>query len=236
MSSSYIIAALYKFVALDDCIALRVRLLAECKRLHIFGTLLLAPEGINGTIAGSREGIDGILNYLYSDTRFANLEHKEALALASPFVRMKVRLKKEIVTLGVKGIDPGKKVGIYVDPDNWNELISDPSVLVIDTRNSYEYELGTFKNAVDPKITAFGEFPNFVINTLSPTDTRKIAMFCTGGIRCEKASSYLLEQGFQEVYHLKGGILKYLETVPKSQSLWQGECFVFDRRISVAHE
>lgn len=230
MSSTVVVAALYKFVTLEDYKEMRVPLLAECKKTRILGTLLLAHEGINGTIAGTREDIDLILAHLRSDPRFADLEHKESFVESMPFLRMKVRLKKEIVTLGVPGIDPNKKVGTYVDAKDWNALISDPSVTVIDTRNDYEFEMGTFKNAVNPKTKSFREFPAFAQANLDPAKAPKIAIFCTGGIRCEKASSYLMEQGFSEVYHLKGGILKYLEKVPEEQSLWQGKCFVFDQR------
>jgi UPF0176 protein len=232
---SYVVAALYQFVTLEDHAQMREPLLAECKRLNIIGTLLLAREGINGTIAGSREGIDAILAYLRSDARLSGLEHKESFTTSVPFKRMKVRLKKEIVTLGVPGIDPNEKVGTYVSPEQWNELINDPSVIVIDTRNDYEVQAGTFKNAINPRTRSFRQFPDFVKSELGDAKNRKIAMCCTGGIRCEKASSYMLEQGFKEVYHLKGGILKYLEEVPSEQSLWEGDCFVFDDRGVVGH-
>ena len=227
------VAAIYKFVKLADCAALRDSLLAQCDALGISGTLLLAEEGINGTIAGTRSGIDAILAYLRSDPRLADLEHKESSADHPPFYRMKVKLKKEIVTMGVPGIDPTERVGQYVKPEDWNALISDPDVLLIDTRNDYEVEVGTFKGAVDPRITTFREFPDYVKNNLNPNKKPRVAMFCTGGIRCEKASAYMLQQGFPEVYHLQGGILKYLENVPAEESLWQGECFVFDQRVAV---
>lgn len=229
-----VVAALYKFVKLQDCAAMRTTLLERCDELGINGTLLLATEGINGTIAGSRSSIDQILEYLRRDPRLADLEHKESAAEKPPFFRMKVKLKKEIVTMGVPGIDPTEQVGQYVKPEDWNALISDPDVLLIDTRNDYEVKVGTFKGALDPHITTFREFPEYVRNNIDPENKPRIAMFCTGGIRCEKASAYMLEQGFAEVYHLQGGILKYLENVPEAESLWQGECFVFDQRVAVA--
>ena len=232
---SVVIAALYKFVTLENHQEMRAPLLAECKKNRILGTLLLAHEGINGTIAGTRADIDQILAHLRSQPCFRDLEHKESFVESMPFLRMKVRLKKEIVTLGIEGINPNEKVGTYVDPQDWNELIQDPSVAVIDTRNDYEFELGTFKNAVNPGTQSFREFPTFTKNNLDPVKTPKVAIFCTGGIRCEKASAYLMEQGFSEVYQLKGGILKYLEKGPENESLWQGECFVFDQRIALDH-
>lgn len=228
-----VVAAVYKFVKLDDSASLRGTLQAQCDALGITGTLLLASEGINGTIAGSRAGIDQILAYLRGDPRLATLEHKKSSAEKPPFYRMKVKLKKEIVTMGVPGIDPTERVGQYVKPENWNDLISDPDVLLIDTRNDYEVEVGTFRGALDPRITTFREFPGYVKNHIDPAQKPRIAMFCTGGIRCEKASAYMLQQGFTKVYHLQGGILKYLENVPEAESLWQGECFVFDQRVAV---
>jgi UPF0176 protein len=228
-----VVAAVYKFVKLADCAKLRAPLQAQCEALGVTGTLLLAEEGINGTIAGTRSGIDKILAYLRSDPRLSDLEHKESAANQPPFYRMKVKLKKEIVTMGVPGIDPNELVGQYVKPEDWNALISDPDVLLVDTRNDYEVEVGTFKGAVDPRITTFREFPEYVKNNFDPAKQPRVAMFCTGGIRCEKASAYMLQQGFSEVYHLQGGILKYLENVPAEQSLWQGECFVFDQRVAV---
>lgn len=233
--SQIIVAALYKFAKLPDFRALQNPLLACCEANAIKGTLLLAQEGINGTVAGSRAGIDALLAFLRSDARLAALEHKESLADEMPFYRMKVRLKKEIVTLGVPGIDPNEKVGTYVTPENWNALISDPEVLVVDTRNDYEYDIGTFRGALDPKTTTFREFPAYVKQNLDPAKHKKVAMFCTGGIRCEKATAFMLEQGFEDVYHLQGGILKYLEKIPAEQSLWEGECFVFDQRVAVGH-
>ena len=228
-----VVAALYRFVHLPDFRELRGPLLATCRENRIKGTLLLAEEGINGTLAGTRSGIDAVLAYLGKDPRFSGLEHKESQVDIMPFYRMKVKLKKEIVTMGVPAVDPQRRVGVRVDAAAWNALISDPSVLVLDTRNQYEYDIGTFRNAVSPHTQTFREFPAFVKNHLDPGKHKKIAMFCTGGIRCEKATSYLLEQGFDEVYHLRGGILKYLEEVPPEGNLWQGECFVFDGRVAV---
>ena len=231
--TTLVVAAIYKFVKLSDCAALRIPLLAQCDALGISGTVLLATEGINGTIAGTRSGIDQILAYLRSDPRLADLEHKESVAAQAPFYRMKVKLKREIVTMGVPGIDPTEQVGQYVKPEDWNTLINDPDVLLIDTRNDYEVSVGTFKGALDPRITTFREFPEYVKRHIDPQQKPRVAMFCTGGIRCEKASAYMLQQGFSEVYHLQGGILKYLENVPAEESLWQGECFVFDQRVAV---
>lgn len=232
------ITAFYKFVALPDYRELRQPLLDVSLENDVRGTILLAEEGINGTVSGPEEGITALLAWLRSDERFADLETKESYAPddQKTFYRMKVRLKKEIVTLGVEGIDPNEKVGTYVDPHDWNALIEDPDVLLIDTRNDYEYEVGTFKGAVDPGTESFTEFPEYVEKNLDPSKQKKVAMFCTGGIRCEKATSYMLEKGFQEVYHLKGGILKYLEEVPAEESAWEGECYVFDHRVAVNHD
>lgn len=231
---SVVVAALYKFVTLDDYHELREPLLQRCIDAGIKGSLLLAHEGINGTIAGSRAAIDAVLTYLKSDARFADLEHKESFESVQPFLRMKVKLKKEIVTMGVDGIDPNHLVGTYVEPRDWNALISDPEVLVIDTRNDYEVEIGTFAHALNPNLKVFREFPQYA-RQFDPAKHKKVAMFCTGGIRCEKASAFMLHEGFAEVYHLKGGILKYLEEVPEPESLWRGECFVFDNRVAVDH-
>ncbi len=233
--SQFVIAALYKFTALPDYEALREPLLAHCQQAGIKGTLLLASEGVNGTIAGSREGIDSVLAYLKQDDRLKDLSHKESFDDEMPFYRMKVKLKKEIVTMGVEGIDPRQVVGTYVSPKDWNQLIADPDVVVVDTRNDYEFELGTFKGALNPNTKTFREFPQYVADNLDPAKHKKVAMFCTGGIRCEKSTAYMKEQGFEEVYHLHGGILQYLEDVPSEESLWQGECFVFDNRVSVDH-
>lgn len=235
----FLTAALYKFVSLADYVALQVPIHEACEAHHIKGTILLASEGINGTIAGLPDDIHSVLNFLRTDAlfkgRFADLEHKESFAYEHPFYRMKVKLKKEIVTLGVPGVSPTNKVGTYVKPEDWNALISDPDVILIDTRNGYEVDIGTFKGAIDPKTTTFREFPEYIKNNFDKTKHKKVAMFCTGGIRCEKASSYMMDQGFEEVFHLQGGILKYLETVPEAQSMWEGECFVFDQRVGVKH-
>jgi UPF0176 protein len=230
-----IVAAFYKFVRLPDFALKQPPLLAHCEAQGIKGTILLANEGINGTIAGSRDGIDSVLSFLRADPRLADLEHKESYADSFPFNRIKVRLKKEIVTFGLPEADPNEQVGVYVNPKDWNDLICDPEVIVIDTRNEYEVNIGTFQGAQNPHTSSFRQFPDYVRNHLDPTRHKKVAMFCTGGIRCEKASSFMLAQGFQEVYHLKGGILKYLEEIPDSESLWNGECFVFDQRIAVRH-
>lgn len=230
---SNIVATFYKFVALPKFQDLRQPILAECKSQEIKGTILLAAEGINGTIAGTRQGIDNILAYLRSLESFVDLEHKESTAEKMPFTRLKVRLKKEIVTLGKPEVDPNQKVGTYVRAEDWNQIISDPEITVIDTRNQYEVEIGTFQRAINPETESFRDFPEYIAQNIDPKQHPKVAMFCTGGIRCEKASSYLLSQGFAEVYHLKGGILKYLEEVPAEESLWDGECFVFDKRVTV---
>lgn len=230
-----IVATFYKFVALADCQELRVKILAYCQQQGVKGTILLAAEGINGTIAGSRTAVDAVLTFLKTDERLADLTPKEAIALQPPFERMKVKVKKEIVTLGQPAINPAETVGTYVSPTEWNELLADPDVIVIDTRNDYEVQIGTFQRAINPQTHSFREFPAYVQQQLDPVQHPKIAMFCTGGIRCEKASAYLLNQGFQQVYHLQGGILKYLEEVPVAESLWQGECFVFDERVAVKH-
>ncbi len=230
-----VIAAMYKFVALPDFEAMREPVLRECRRLDVKGTLLLAHEGINGTVAGSRLAIDKLLEFLRGYAPLADLEYKESFDQGQPFYRMKVKLKKEIVTMGVEDIDPARDAGRYVEPGDWNELISSPDVLLIDTRNQYEIDIGTFKGAVNPGTSSFRELPDYVARHLDPAQHKKIAMFCTGGIRCEKSTAYLRQQGFEEVYHLQGGILKYLEEVPEEQSLWQGECFVFDNRVAVNH-
>ncbi len=231
-----IVCALYKFVTLDDYQEIKPRLLATMEQHDIRGTLLLAKEGINGTVSGLRAGIDALLAFLNSDPRLAGIEIKESYTDNQPFKRTKVKLKKEIVTMGVEGIDPKQVVGTYVDPKDWNDLISDPNVVLVDTRNDYEVQVGTFKNAVNPKTETFREFPDYVKKEMSPSQHKKVAMFCTGGIRCEKSTAYMKEQGFEEVYHLKGGILKYLEDVPKEESMWEGECFVFDDRVTVDHD
>lgn len=231
-----VICALYRFVHLDDFEALREPLLRVMMDNQVRGTLLLASEGVNGTIAGSRKGIDQVLAWLKSDPRLAALDYKESYSAEMPFYRTKVKLKKEIVTMGVEGIDPLKVVGSYVKPTEWNALISDPDVVVVDTRNDYEVQIGSFENAINPKTDTFREFPQYVKDHLDPDKHKKVAMFCTGGIRCEKSTAYLKEQGFEEVYHLEGGILKYLEEVPEQESMWRGECFVFDNRVTVDHQ
>ncbi len=231
----YVVAALYKFVRLPDYQQLRDKLY-EFMVLHkVKGTLLLAEEGINGTICGSREGIDAVKGWLDADGRFAGLSYKESFSDEQAFYRTKVKLKKEIVTMGVEGVDPAHIVGTYLKGEAWNQVISDPDTIVIDTRNDYEVAIGTFKNAINPNTTSFREFPQWAAENLDKNKHKKVAMFCTGGIRCEKSTAYLKEQGFDEVYHLDGGILKYLEEVPEQQSLWQGECFVFDQRVAVKH-
>jgi len=230
----FIVAALYKFAPLTRLKELQRKLQKTCDENGICGTLLLAPEGINGTIAGSRKGIDAVLAFLRRQKGLKGLEHKESSAAAQPFHRMKVRIKKEIVTMGAAA-DPNETVGEYLSPAEWNKVIADPETIVIDTRNDYEVKIGTFKNAVNPKTSSFSEFPGWVKKELDPKRDRQVAMFCTGGIRCEKASSYMKKMGFGKVYHLKGGILKYLEEMPEGKSLWEGECFVFDQRVSVKH-
>lgn len=232
---SIVVSALYHFVRLENFEKLREPLLQVMKNNEVNGTLLLANEGINGTIAGSQSGIDAVKAFLRRDERLANVDSKESFTDKMPFYRSKVKLKKEIVTMGVEGIDPNKVVGTYVKPEDWNDLISDPDVVLVDTRNDYEYQIGTFKDAINPNTETFREFPKYVRENLNPEKHKKVAMFCTGGIRCEKSTAYLKEQGFDEVFHLQGGILKYLENVPSDDSLWEGECFVFDNRVAVNH-
>jgi UPF0176 protein len=233
------VAAFYQFVALPDFAALRAPLHALCTQFGLKGSVLLAPEGINGTLAGGPDGIDRLVDALRHGALFAgrldHLELKYSAARAMPFQRMKVRLKKEIVTLGDSAADPTRQVGRYVEPADWNALIASPDTLVLDTRNAFEVAMGSFEGAVDPRIKSFGQFKDFAADHLDPARHKRIAMFCTGGIRCEKASSYLLARGFAEVHHLKGGILKYLEDVPESESRWRGECFVFDERTALGH-
>jgi UPF0176 protein len=234
--ASIVVCALYKFVSLPKFEELREPLLSTMKKLEVRGTLLLAQEGINGTVAGSRQAIDELLAWLNAVPELKGLGYKESYTNKPPFLRTKVKLKKEIVTMGVEGINPLEVVGTYVEPADWNALISDPDVLLVDTRNDYEVEVGTFKHALNPDTESFREFPSYVKDHLDKDKHKKVAMFCTGGIRCEKSTAYLKEQGFDEVYHLKGGILKYLEEVPEEESLWQGECFVFDDRVTVDHK
>ncbi len=236
---TYKVAALYQFVSLPDFREIKDPLHALCLDLGIKGTLLLAHEGINGTVAGREEGIDALVAELRDGSLFRgrldNLELKFSSASEMPFKRMKVRLKKEIVTLGDPQTDPLRRVGTYVSPAEWNQLLEEPGIVLLDTRNDFEVEIGTFEGAVDPRIKRFSEFKDFVQNELDPAKHRTVAMFCTGGIRCEKASAYMLNQGFEEVFHLKGGILKYLEDVPEAESRWKGECFVFDERVALGH-
>lgn len=234
--TSWTVAALYRFVALEDLPALQKEIKGVCDTLDICGTLLIAPEGINGTIAGQGKAIDIIVDLLDKKTGIKSASLKYSHAEERPFRRMKVRLKKEIVTLKAPEADPTKEVGTYVNPEDWNALISDPEVTLIDTRNDYETAVGIFKGAIDPDIETFTEFKDYVHENMDPKKQKKVAMFCTGGIRCEKASSYMLAHGFEEVYHLKGGILKYLENVPAEESQWEGDCFVFDRRVAVGQD
>jgi UPF0176 protein len=233
------VAAFYQFAALPDVAELREPLRARCAGLDLKGSVLLADEGINGTLAGTNGAIDALIDELRFGAMFAgrldHLELKCSTATTMPFLHLKIRLKKEIVTLGDPGTDPNREVGIYVDPADWNALIESPDTLLIDTRNAFEVAMGTFAGAVDPGIRSFGQFKDFVTARLDPAKHTRIAMFCTGGIRCEKASSYLLSHGFADVYHLKGGILKYLEQIPEADSRWRGECFVFDGRIALGH-
>ena len=231
----FTIAALYHFTRFDDVAAVQGPLLDLCKSRGINGTLLLASEGINGTIAGDRAGIDAVLAHIRDLPGCADLDWKESTATTPPFHRMKVRLKREIVTMGQPNVDPVARVGNYVDAADWNDLISAPDVAVIDTRNDYEVAIGTFDGAVDPQTKSFGEFPAWWEHNKHRFHNKKIAMFCTGGIRCEKSTNYLMGQGLEDVYHLKGGILKYLEEVPQEDSKWGGDCFVFDARVSVGH-
>ena len=239
MQPTYLTTAMYHFVTLPHFKKLRGPLLNFCVSQSIKGTILLADEGINGTVAGSEKAIHAFLDFLKNDPifegNFKNLSHKESWSDKHPFYRMKVKLKKEIVTLGVPGVSPTKVVGKYVKPQDWNKIISDPEVILIDTRNNYEYAIGSFKNAINPKTNTFREFPEYVKTHFDPKKHKKVAMFCTGGIRCEKASSFMMSEGFDEVYHLEGGILKYLEEVNPAESLWQGECFVFDQRVAIKH-
>ncbi len=235
MTTEIIVAAMYKFVSLPDYVEIHSRLLPHMLENEVKGTLLLAEEGINGTVAGSREAINSLLDFLKQDDRFDGLSYKESITTEMPFMRTRVKLKKEIVTMGIPGTDPTTLNGQRVEPKDWNELISDPEVILIDTRNDYEIGIGTFKDAISPETETFREFPDYVKQNLDPEKHKKVAMFCTGGIRCEKSTNYLLSQGFDQVYHLNGGVLKYLEEIPQEESLWEGECFVFDGRVSVDH-
>ena len=233
--SRYCIIALYKFTTLENFKAMQAPLLKTMNKAEVKGTLLLSYEGINGTIAGTKEGVHKVLSHLTLDPRLTDLSCKTSYHDKIPFHRAKVKFKKEIVTLGVDGLDPTELCGTYVKPKDWNALISDPEVLLIDTRNSYEIEIGSFKNAVNPNTENFRDFPSYVAQNLDKNKHKKVAMCCTGGIRCEKSTAYLKMQGFEHVYHLEGGILKYLEEIKEQDSLWQGECFVFDSRVAVNH-
>ncbi|KGF72077.1 hypothetical protein DO97_12500 [Neosynechococcus sphagnicola sy1] len=230
---SAVVATFYKFVRLADFAEKQQPLLTFCQEQAVKGTILLAAEGINGTIWGTPQAVTAVLDWLRSDLRLHDLVPKIANCQVSAFERMKVRLKQEIVTLGIPEVDPSHQVGTYVSPQNWNDLITDPDVTVIDTRNDYEVNIGSFEGAIDPQTQSFRDFPEYVRHHLDPAIHLKVALFCTGGIRCEKATAWMLEAGFKEVYHLQGGILKYLEEVPAAESLWQGECFVFDQRVAV---
>lgn len=237
--SRFLVAALYKFVRLNDVHAMQGPIHDVCQRNGVMGTLLLAREGVNGTIAGREPGVRAVLNYLRQDPRLGSLTHKESWYEEMPFYRLKVKLKREIVTMGVPNIEAEKMAGKYVTPGQWNDLISDPNVVVVDVRNDYEVKIGSFEGAINPETESFTEFPGWVQKQSSDEgvlrEKKKVAMFCTGGIRCEKSTAYMRSQGFDEVYHLEGGILKYLEMVPPEKSLWKGECFVFDERVSVGH-
>ncbi|PZD70731.1 Thiosulfate sulfurtransferase GlpE [Acaryochloris thomasi RCC1774] len=224
---------MYKFIYIEDCLPLKEQLIEIFQAHNLMGTILLATEGLNGTVAGPASGIEALFQFLHQDSRFVDLWPKLSYVPSPPFKRMKVKVRREIVSMGLEGIDPAEKTGTHIDPKNWNELIRDPEVLVIDTRNQYEYEIGTFEGAKSPETENFRQFPQFVDEQLNPKEHPKVAMFCTGGIRCEKASAYLLEQGFEEVYQLEGGILNYLQAHQPENSLWNGECFVFDERVAV---
>ena len=232
-TNNWVVAALYQFKEVSNAAELQQRLLDLVNSIHLCGTLIVASEGINGTVAGDRAAIDAVYQFLLSEG-FNAMEYKESFSSEKPFRKMKIKLKQEIVTLGVE-VKPRDLVGHYLDPKQWNELLARDDVILVDTRNDYEYKAGTFKGAIDPKTESFREFPDYVKQNLEQHKDKKIAMFCTGGIRCEKSTSLLLQQGFNEVYHLKGGILKYLEETPAEESLWEGECFVFDGRTAVTH-
>jgi UPF0176 protein len=234
-TNQIVVCALYHFARIEDCESLQQSLLTLLIDQGIKGTVLVAAEGINGTVAGSRQAINLLQDYLIADGRFDRIKFKESASTEMPFLRTRVKLKQEIVTMGVSDIDPLKIVGSYIKPEDWNDLISDPNVTVIDTRNEYEAQIGTFSNAINPHTETFREFPDYVKNHLDPETDTKVAMFCTGGIRCEKSTAYLKSLGFDNVYHLEGGILNYLDKVPEAESLWQGECFVFDDRVTVDH-
>lgn len=231
----FLTAAFYKFVELPDCTELKTPLLTCCDNHHVQGTILLANEGINGTIAGLPEDVYAVLDFLRQDNRLADLHFKESLTQKRPFYRMKVRLKQEIIKMGLPDLDPTQRVGQYVKPKDWNQLLADPNVVVIDVRNDYEVAIGTFKGAINPNTKSFSELPEWLQQQAALAHKPKVAMFCTGGIRCEKSTALLRQKGFDEVYHLEGGILSYLEHVPETDSQWQGDCFVFDERVAVGH-
>ncbi|MBT3667286.1 MAG: rhodanese-related sulfurtransferase [Opitutae bacterium] len=229
------VATFYQFAQLPDCLDWQRKLRTQCKKFNILGTIILAEEGINATISSTADGISEIMAFIKKDERFANMPFRTSITPRKTFYRIRVAVRKEIVTLGDSSVNPNDQVGTYIEPNQWNEIIQDPDIIVIDTRNDYEVEVGTFKGAVDPKTQTFGQWDEYVEKTLEEHKDKKVAMFCTGGIRCEKASSHLLKNGFKEVFHLKGGILNYLEKVDPEESLWEGECFVFDHRVSVVH-
>ena len=231
-----VIASFYKFVPLTDFETMREPILDQMHAINIKGTIILAAEGVNGSFAGKREEMELFYQFMRGDSRFADLHFKETFDEENPFAKAKVKLRKEIVTMGIKNVDPSQSVGIYLNPAEWHEFIKDPEVLLIDTRNDYEFELGTFKNAINPNTENFRDFPEYVEKHLQDKKDQKIAMFCTGGIRCEKSTAYLKEQGFQNVYHLQDGILNYIESIPENDSLWEGACFVFDDRVAVDHK
>ena len=230
-----LVVAFYKFVRLNDLTSLQYEIESWCRSNDVFGIVLLASEGINSTIAGPREGVLRVLEMIRQDARLSDMRWKESFAEEQPFHKLRVRLKKEIVTMGVSDIDPNELVGTYVKPADWNALISDPDVIVIDARNHYETEIGTFKGALEPGLDSFRELPSWLEKNIDVDGEPRVAMFCTGGIRCEKSTAFLKQAGVKEVYHLEGGILKYLEEVPQDESLWEGECFVFDQRVAVGH-
>ena len=230
-----LVATFYKFTKLDELASLQKSIETRCIENNVRGIVLIANEGINATIAGSRDEVLGVLHFLLEDPRLDGLAWKESTVKKQPFRKLRVRLKKEIVTMGVEGIDPERLTGSYVKPEEWNALISDPNVILVDTRNDYEVEIGSFKNSINPNIVSFGELPQWLEDNIDVNEQPRVAMFCTGGIRCEKSTAYLKESNFENVFHLEGGILKYLEQIPEDQSLWEGQCFVFDERVSVGH-
>ncbi|MDD9912419.1 MAG: rhodanese-related sulfurtransferase [Alphaproteobacteria bacterium] len=236
MEKNFIAATFYKFVVVDNCEALQKDWKQFMLDHDVKGTILVTPEGINATIAGPQQGVQATLAHIREDERFADLEHKESESDVQPFGRTKVKLKRETIPLG-SPVDPNRICGTHLNSEEWNNLISDPDTIIIDTRNDYEVRLGTFKNAIDPKTKTFKELPQWVEQNLTEADKKKrVAMFCTGGIRCEKSTSFMLEQGFEEVYHLKGGILKYFEEMPQEESLWEGDCYIFDDRVALQHD